>query len=128
MSATLGAAPGFRRHPQHQIEIRAAATRWQASHGNDLLADSSDALLLHESQYAPVVYFPRADVKLGLLVATDSKTTCPFKGEANYYRIATTVSGDDIAWSYAVTYNEVSPIAGHVAFYADRVLVTEAEN
>ena len=128
MSASLGQSPGFESHPQHRVEICGAHTRWQASLGNVLLADSGDALVLQESNYAPVVYFPRADVRLDRLVETETKTTCPFKGEASYFRIDAVDEGDDVAWTYPATYNEVSPIAGYIAFYANRVSVTETED
>ena len=128
MSGSLGTSPGFERHPQHGIEIRSAKRRWQVWYEEELLADSGDALVLQESNYAPVVYFPRADVRLDRLVETETKTTCPFKGEASYFRIDTAGQGDDVAWTYPATYTEVSPIAGHVAFYANRVRLTQTNN
>lgn len=128
MSASLGQSPGFESHPQHGIEIRSVEGRWQVWHDEALLADSGDALVLQESNYAPVVYFPRADVRLDRLVETKTKTTCPFKGEASYFRIDAVDECDDVAWTYPATYNEVSPIAGYIAFYANRVSVTETED
>ena len=125
MSQPLGPAPGFRNHPDHTINITPARARWQARVGGEVLADSEAALVLHEARYAPVVYFPAADVSFDRLAATDSKTTCPFKGEASYFRGATAGSDDDIAWSYPDTYDEVASIAGFVAFYTDKVTVTD---
>ena len=119
----LGPAPGFKRNPDHAIEITPAATRWQARRGDEILADSDDALVLQEANYPPVVYFPRDDVSLTRLVATDSKTTCPFKGEAAYFAVSD--SPGDVAWTYPDTYDEVAAIAGHVAFYTNKVTVTD---
>ena len=128
MTQSRGPAPGFRSHPKHQIDIRRAGGRWQARLGDTVLASSDRALLLDESRHARVVYFPRDDVAEDRLVATDSKTTCPFKGEASYFRRADDEGGEDIAWTYPETFDEVADIAGFVAFYANRVTVSDSSN
>ncbi len=102
-----------------------ADSRWQVHSGDELLADSTATLIVDESGYAPAVYFPRADVRVEQLAGSDSKTTCPFKGEAAYWRLASTGDSRDIAWSYPDTYDEVTDIAGFIAFYADRVTISE---
>ena len=121
MTAVRGPAPGFHRHPEHTIRIRKAAGRWRVLDGDALLAVSDDALILEESGYGAVVYFPQADVRDALLAASPSETACPFKGRARYFRSAARPGGPDIAWSYPNTYDEVVDVAGFVAFYADRV-------
>ena len=118
-----GPAPGFKNHPDHLIEIAPASARWQARIGDEVLADSAGALILQEANYPPVVYFPREDVSLTRLVETDSKTTCPFKGQAAYFAVSG--ARDDIAWTYPDTYDEVAEIEGFVAFYANKVNVAE---
>lgn len=120
----LGKAPGFDRSPDHTITIRPAGSRCQVHDGDALIADSRYALILEESGYAPVVYFPREDVRLERLESSERRTTCPFKGEASYLAVP---DGDPIAWSYPETYDEVAAIAGHIAFYPDRVRVTSPE-
>lgn len=123
MTQPRGPAPGLKRYPDYRIEIRPAGGRWQATLGDTVLASSERALLLDESRHPRVVYFPREDVVEGHLVATDSKTTCPFKGEASYFRSADGEGGDDIAWTYPETFDEVADIAGFVAFYSNQVSV-----
>ena len=119
-----GPAPGFRNHPDHLIEIAPATARWQARIGDEVLADSPGTLILKEANYPPVVYFPREDVSLTRLDETDTTTTCPFKGQAAYFAVSG--AGDDIAWTYPDTYDEVAEIEGYVAFYTNKVSVTEA--
>ena len=125
MSASLGKAPGFERHPQHRIEIQPADRRWQASQGEQVLADSRDALLVEESNHALVVYFPQNDVHLDELRGTETKTTCPFKGEASYFQLASDDLNNDVAWTYPATFDEVSSITGYIAFYTNQVSVNE---
>lgn len=117
---TLGPSPGRSRNPTHAIVIRPADGTWSASLDDILLARSSHALLVEEAGYDPVVYFPPADVEPGRLAPSPTRTHCPFKGDAHYYAIAGG-SGGDVAWFYPRVYDEVGPIAGHVAFYTDRV-------
>ena len=127
MQQSLGNAPGFVRSPEHRITLDSADGRWQVTSGQTLLADSTHAIVLTEDGYDPVVYFPAEDVEMGKLEAVDVRTTCPFKGEANYYAHGVRSSQDIVAWTYAATYDEVAAIAGHIAFYSDRVSVHAAQ-
>lgn len=79
--------------------------------------------MLIESGYSPVVYFPPEDVRTEALIESNTSTHCPFKGDASYW--AAEIDGEkrDIAWFYPRTFDEVSPIAGFIAFYVDRVTV-----
>jgi uncharacterized protein (DUF427 family) len=56
------------------------------------------------------------------ITASATRTYCPYKGDASYYSI-TAADGErtDAVWSYREPYDAVADIAGHVAFYADRV-------
>ena len=72
-----------------------------------MLAASNKALLVEESGYEPVTYFPPHDVAIDSMLQSDSKTTCPFKGQAGYF--AANIAGEqkDIAWFYPDVYDEV---------------------
>ncbi len=119
-------APGFVRHPEHKIEITTSGSRWTASVDGAVLAASRHALVLQEADYKPVTYFPRQDLCADKLRATSSRTFCPFKGEASYLADAAIEDGRDIAWTYPETFREVTEIQGYVAFYSDRVAVSES--
>jgi uncharacterized protein (DUF427 family) len=119
-------APGFVSHPGHKIEITPSGSRWTASVDGAVLAASSNALILQEADYKPVTYFPRQDIGADKLRETSSKTFCPFKGEASYLADAAIENGRDIAWTYRDTFREVTEIQGYVAFYSDRVAVSES--
>jgi uncharacterized protein (DUF427 family) len=110
--------------PDHPITVAPAPERVTASVGDRTIVDSVTSLVLREADYPPVYYFPRSDVVDDLLRPSDSTTYCPYKGEASYYSIVT-ADGEltDAVWSYRDPYPAVAPIAGHVAFYPDRVAV-----
>lgn len=108
--------------PDHPISITRNPRRVVVTLGGKVVADTRQALTLREASYPPVQYIPRQDVDMALLARTDHATYCPYKGEASYWSIRTGRRVvDDAVWSYEVPYPDVAAIAGHLAFYADRV-------
>lgn len=108
--------------PDHPITIAPTGGRVVVRAGGRVVADSLSALTLTEGSYPPVQYIPRGDVDMTLLVATDHTTHCPYKGDASYFSIP--AGGDRAAnavWSYETPHDAVARIAGHVAFYPNRV-------
>lgn len=93
--------------------------------GGVALGQSTRALELKEGSYPPVVYVPRADIDMDQLLQTERATTCPWKGQASYYSIRTaTGTLENAVWSYEAPKPGVEAVAGHLAFYPDRVTVT----
>lgn len=108
----------------HPITIGPASERVVVSLGDVVIADTRAALRLQEASYPPVLYVPREDVVAGALEASDTGSHCPYKGDASYFSL----SADgrevaDVAWSYERPHGAVAEIAGHLAFYPDRVAV-----
>lgn len=120
--AKSNSGPGYATHAGHTITIEPVPKRISVTFGGETVADSGNALLLRETGHDPVYYFPRADVASRFLEPTDHETHCPFKGNASYWtlRAGGKESGNAV-WSYKAPYNEVAAIAGHLAFYADRM-------
>ncbi|HEX2688035.1 MAG TPA: DUF427 domain-containing protein [Kofleriaceae bacterium] len=84
------------------------------------LASSTRALRVIETAGAPVYYLPRADVRMDLLVPTERRTTCEWKGNARYFAIVVP-TGRVVpigAWSYEDPLPGFEAIRDHVAFYA----------
>ena len=87
--------------PDHSITITPAPTRWRAKFAGHVIADSADALILQESTYPPVVYFPRADVSMDFMRRTDRSTHCPYKGDASYFTLLMDGKfAENAGWSY----------------------------
>jgi len=108
------------------IRTRTAPGTWVVRAGGAVIAESSNAVELNEGAYAPVIYFPRADIAMAFLEPSERTSRCPHKGDASYYSIAAK-SGliDDAAWSYEAPIDSVAAIAGHLAFYTDKVTVEQ---
>jgi len=106
----------------HPITVTPTSGRVVVSLGGRVLGDSSRALTLQEAKYPPVQYLPLADVDPAVLERTEHSTYCPYKGDARYFSVV--VDGEaleNVVWFYEEPYDAVAPIAGHVAFYANRV-------
>jgi uncharacterized protein (DUF427 family) len=112
----------------HPITIGPIAERVRVVWRGRKIGDSSHALELKEANYPPVVYVPRADMDMNALQRTARVTTCPYKGEANYYSIADgQVRDDNAVWTYETPIADVAEIASHLAFYPDKVEVLRGE-
>ncbi len=106
----------------HPITITPHPHRVRVMLGGTVLAETGRALSLQEASYPPVLYLPRDDVRAELFAKTERSTHCPYKGEASYYTAR--AGGEerrDCAWSYEAPLPGVAAIAGHLAFYPDRV-------
>lgn len=111
--------------PDHPIDITASGTRVVVAAGDTTIADSTNALRLQEASYPPVHYLPPDSANWEVLRRTDTRTYCPYKGEASYYSVQT-ADGivEDAVWTYEDPFPEVAQIARHLAFYPDRVTIT----
>jgi uncharacterized protein (DUF427 family) len=123
----FGSSPGGRfnfsyRSPAHVVYIEDAPRRVRVKVAGRVVADSRRMKLLHETGLMPVYYFPKDDVDAAALAPSDTRTSCPFKGEASYHHL---VVGDrrveDAAWYYPSPNPEVPDLQDRIAFYWGKV-------
>jgi uncharacterized protein (DUF427 family) len=109
-------------HPDYHVDLEPDSRHVRVRVGDTCVADSGRALVVRETGHDPVLYIPLGDVRSDLIEPTDHTTFCPFKGDASYWslRIGETTL-HNVIWGYIEPFDEVSGLAGHVAFYADRV-------
>ena len=109
------------------IKIRQAPGTYVIRADGAVIGESSRALEMTEGSHAPVIYVPREDVAMALLDPSDRQSTCPWKGEASYYSIVTgSQILKDAVWSYETPIDGMGQIAGHLAFYTDKVKVARS--
>jgi uncharacterized protein (DUF427 family)/acyl-CoA thioesterase len=112
------------RFPGYRVDLVPWRGKGRVRLGERVLAESGACLLVLESDHKAQLYFPEGGVVWEHFAATDHHTICPFKGEADYWTLA---SSDpplaNVAWSYRAPLAEVAGLAGYVAFYADRLEV-----
>lgn len=112
--------------PDHPITITPNPKRVRVSAGGVVIADTARALTLKEASYPAVQYVPRADANMALLDRTERVTHCPYKGNANYFSIKTNgATLENSIWTYENPYPAMAEIAGHLAFYPDKVKIEE---
>ena len=102
----------------YRIDLRPVTGRIAAVIDGMTVADSTAAVVVHETRLAPKVYFPRADVDGEILRRSARRTFCPFKGTATHWTLGlATRTVEDAAWSYERPLEVTKPIEGHIAFY-----------
>jgi uncharacterized protein (DUF427 family) len=110
------------RDPYHRVDAIDTSRRVRISLDGEPLAESARAKVIFETGLPPRWYVPREDVRSELLVASDKRSGCAYKGFASYWSVRV---GDrlerDLAWWYAEPQREVEPVAGMVSFFNERV-------
>jgi uncharacterized protein (DUF427 family) len=108
--------------PDHPITIVPSGVTVRVTVGGRVVAESSRALVLRESDYPPVYYVPREDAEMSLLTRTTHSTYCPYKGDCSYYSIPAGGSKSaNAVWTYEHPFEAVARIKDHLAFYPTRV-------
>lgn len=120
MNGTANPAPGFQKHPDRKITLEPLGQNVTVSIDGIELAVSEHAVVMHEGDYSPVVYIPPTDILYDRLARSDTRTYCPYKGHASYWRVKGG-SNADVMWAYETPYDEMLAIKGHGAFYGNRV-------
>jgi uncharacterized protein (DUF427 family)/class 3 adenylate cyclase len=106
----------------YRIAIEPVGHRVKVVYDGTVLADSEQAVVLRETRHEPVVYFPKADVRMDLLEPTAWRTHCPFKGDATWWTVAVGERrSENAVWAYEEPLAEAARVAGHVAFYRRRM-------
>ena len=110
--------------PDHPITVGKNPDRVVVKVGDQVIADTREALSLQEASYPAVQYIPRDDVDLTLLERTEHATYCPYKGNASYFSIVPAgEDGVNAVWTYEQPYEAVADIRDHVAFYPNKVSI-----
>lgn len=117
-------SPGLKRDPGHAITVAPYPKTVTVKFGDVILASTKSALELREASYPPVLYIPFRDIYFEHLLATDTSTHCPFKGDASYW--SATGGGEgvkDVMWAYQSPYDEMEAIKDYGAFYPNKVTI-----
>ncbi|MGI9183781.1 MAG: DUF427 domain-containing protein [Solirubrobacteraceae bacterium] len=113
---------GHPRDPYHRIDVRATDRQVRVLLNGEVLAESTRAVGLFESNLPARWYLPTEDVSAAL-EPSDTVTLCPYKGVASYYsiRLADGELGTDLVWYYTEPLDEAAKVKGLVCFLNERV-------
>jgi uncharacterized protein (DUF427 family) len=90
--------------------------------GGRTVADGTGALRVLETSHPPVYYLPSTAVVAGLLVPSQHRTWCEWKGGAVHWDLVVDgIRSADAAWSYPEPSPGFERIRDHLAFYPSRV-------
>jgi uncharacterized protein (DUF427 family) len=107
-----------------EITIEPAKGAWSVRAQGAVIGETTNALILREGDYAPVIYVPRDDLQMVFFDTSDKTTHCPHKGDATYFHlIGKSRRQKNVAWSYQTPHQSVAAIKDHVAFYGSEVTV-----
>lgn len=111
------------RDPYHRCDAVRSDRHVVVRVGGQVVADSHQPVALFETGLPPRFYLPPADVDAEVLVASDTVTSCPYKGTTSRY-FHVEVGGErhaDLVWGYDDPLPEVAGIDGLLAFYNEKV-------
>lgn len=101
--------------PFKRVDVLASTREVVVSLDGVRLAKASFAMHLHETGLPVRFYLPLTAVEQSLLRLSETRTKCPYKGEARYYSIE--VGGkvyEDLVWYYEAPILECAGIVGMV--------------
>lgn len=105
------------RDPFRRVDCLPTTRRVVVRHGDTVLADSARGVFLFETGLPTRHYLPLADVNMACLEPSDTRSQCPYKGEAQYHHVR--VGGAlvrDAVWYYANPVHEAARVRGLVSF------------
>jgi uncharacterized protein (DUF427 family) len=110
------------RDPYKRVDVCHGSRHVRVVVGGETVAETRRPRLLFETGLPTRYYIPKADVRMDLLVPTDTHTRCPYKGIASYYAVK---AGDalvrDLVWTYPSPIPECAKIEDLLCFFNEKV-------
>ncbi len=109
------------RDPYHRVDVLDSSRHVKVTVNGEVVAETERPKLLFETGLPPRYYFLPEDVRTELLVESETKTICPYKGVASHWSVE--VDGErveDAAWMYPESLPEATKVEGHFSFYVDK--------
>jgi uncharacterized protein (DUF427 family) len=103
--------------PERILYAEPLRRRMRVRFGDQYIADSEDVVLLHEPGRYPVAYFPKTDIRPGVLTAEDRVTPHRDLGDTLWFTVS--VGGhtaNHAAWEYGALPAHAAVLDGRVAF------------
>jgi uncharacterized protein (DUF427 family) len=112
------------RNPFHRVDCLRTNRRLRVEMAGVTVVDTRDTLVLYETSLEPKLYVDRSDLRGAQLVASATRTYCPYKGTATYWSaVVGDVRVDDVAWSYEDPLPESAAIKGLLSFEPARATI-----
>ena len=113
---------GHARDPYSRIDVHKSSRHIRVSRDGIVLADTRRARILFETALPPRYYIPPEDVRTELLVPSETRTRCAYKGSAPHWSVQIGERlVEDLVWSYPAPEHDAEPIRDLLCFYGERV-------
>jgi len=107
--------------PFKRVEVLTSSRQVEVSLGGTTLAVSNRPMMLLETNLPVRWYLPREDVRMDVLVPSNHRTTCAYKGHASYFSVADgSAEGRNIGWTHEDPLHLAEQVRGLVCFWAER--------
>ncbi|MCU1489740.1 MAG: hypothetical protein JWM85_1145 [Acidimicrobiaceae bacterium] len=111
------------RNPYARVDALRSTRHVRVELDGAVLAESASPVMVFETGLPTRYYINRTEVNFEHLFPSDTVSSCPYKGKTSRYwsvRIGDKTH-PDLAWCYDFPTRQLSPIAGLVAFYNEKV-------
>ncbi|MFD4356027.1 DUF427 domain-containing protein [Nocardia sp. NPDC058518] len=110
------------RDPYSRVDILGSSRNVRVEIDGVTVADSQSPRILFETGLPARYYLPLTDVRMDLLTPSDTHTSCPYKGTADYWNVRVDdTEHSDIVWIYRTPLPESQKVAGLACFYNEKV-------
>jgi uncharacterized protein (DUF427 family) len=112
---------GHPHDPYHRVDVLESSRHVRVEVKGEVVAETNRPKILFETSLPPRYYFPPEDVRTELLVESETKTVCPYKGLGSHW--SAEVGGErveDALWGYPEPLPEAQKVEGHFCFYDDK--------
>jgi uncharacterized protein (DUF427 family) len=109
------------RDPYHRVDVLESSRHVRVSVNGEVVAETDRPRVIYETGLPPRWYFPPEDVRADVLVPSETRTGCAYKGWAGYYSVRVDAEiEDDLVWFYREPLRDADRIAGYLAFFNER--------
>lgn len=111
------------RNPYTRVDALRSTRQVRIELDGVVLAESCSPVMVFETGLPTRYYFNPTEVNLRHLVATNTVTSCPYKGTTSHYWSVSIADMflPDLAWAYDFPTRQLLPIAGLISFYNEKV-------
>ena len=98
--------------------IEPTPRRLRVVFGGQTIADTTRGYRVCETSHPPGYYIPQDDIDMNALDASQRRSFCEWKGQADYWTVrAGGQIARDAAWSYPTPTTRFAAIRDHISFY-----------
>lgn len=110
------------RNPYTRVDVLDTSRHIKVLVNGETVAETSRARALFETSLPPRWYIPREDVREDMLVESDTRSGCAYKGFASYYSVeAGGERADDVVWYYTDPRPDAARVRDYLCFYNEQV-------